>query len=114
MKKRISKVERNRNKPGRKIGTPKTGGRIAGTPNKLTASVKRAFQYAFAENGGNVWIARWAKEHESEFFRLFARLIPSDSSDPDIDEITHVTVEIVGSESGGYSRKRLSSDISEN
>jgi hypothetical protein len=27
---------------GRKKGTPKTGGRAAGTPNKTTASVKEA------------------------------------------------------------------------
>ncbi len=31
-------------KTGRKVGTPKTGGRKAGTPNKATAAIKEAAQ----------------------------------------------------------------------
>lgn len=31
---------------GRKKGTPKTGGRQEGTPNKMTLSAKEAIEYA--------------------------------------------------------------------
>lgn len=64
--------------PGRKKGTPKTGGRTKGTPNKLTVSARDAFQSAFDTIGGAERLGKWAEENETEFFKLFARLIPQD------------------------------------
>lgn len=54
----------------------KTGGRIAGTPNKLTKSAREAFALAFDEMGGLEKLAAWAKANPTEFYKLYARLIP--------------------------------------
>ena len=56
--------------PGRKKGTPKTGGRLKGTPNKVTVAVREAaLQHApeaIAE------LARLMKKGESEQVRIAA------------------------------------------
>jgi hypothetical protein len=51
-------------------------GRKKGTPNKLTMAAKEAFEYAFQDIGGPEALARWARKHQTMFYRLFARLIP--------------------------------------
>lgn len=57
-------------RPGRKPGSPKTGGRKAGTPNKATADVKSLAQkYAPAALEE---LARLAREAESEAARVAA------------------------------------------
>lgn len=58
-------------------GAPKTGGRIAGTPNKLTVAAKVAFEFAFAGIGGKEALTTWARANQTEFYKLYARLIPS-------------------------------------
>lgn len=57
-------------------GTPKTGGRKAGTPNKSTKNAREAFQLAYEGLGGVQKLTEWAKENQTEFFKLYARLIP--------------------------------------
>lgn len=54
----------------------KTGGRQAGTPNRLTKSAREAFQFAFDQAGGYASLGRWAKKNRTEFYKLYARLIP--------------------------------------
>ncbi len=54
----------------------KTGGRQKGTPNRMTATAKQAFQLAFEELGGVPALTAWAQDNPSDFFRLYARLIP--------------------------------------
>lgn len=54
----------------------KTGGRKKGTPNKLTASAREAFAAAFRGLGGSDGLMRWAEENQTEFYKLYARLIP--------------------------------------
>lgn len=56
----------------------KTGGRQKGTPNKITASAREAFQHAFNTIGGHEALAQWAKKNPSDFFKLYARLISQD------------------------------------
>jgi hypothetical protein len=51
-------------------------GRKKGELNKLTRSAKEAFQYAFERIGGAENLATWATENTTEFYKLFARLIP--------------------------------------
>ncbi len=63
--------------------TGNPNGRPKGTPNKLTASAKEAFAFAFAESGGAEALTAWAQENRTEFYRLFARLIPTELSGPD-------------------------------
>ena len=53
-------------------------GRRSGVPNKFTTSSKEAFQYAFDSIGGKVELAKWAKNNQTEFYKLFSKLIPTD------------------------------------
>lgn len=52
------------------------GGRPKGTPNKLTKNAREAFQLAFEESGGFTQLTEWAKKNRTEFYKLYARLIP--------------------------------------
>ena len=54
----------------------KTGGRIAGTPNKVTAAVKDNVVEVFNQIGGQEEMATWAKDNRTEFYRLYAKLLP--------------------------------------
>lgn len=57
--------------PNAGIGRPK------GVPNKLTKSAREAFQLAFeAIQQGKTGLASWAAENPTEFYKLYARLIP--------------------------------------
>lgn len=59
-------------------GSPKTGGRKAGTPNVATRSVKEAIAEAFEHRGGVASLVAWAEENQTEFYKLWGRLIPTD------------------------------------
>lgn len=52
------------------------GGRPKGTPNKMTASAREAFALAFDRSGGFAALTQWAKKNRTEFYKLYARLIP--------------------------------------
>ena len=54
------------------------GGRQKGTPNKVTANAKQAFQAAFDELGGVKSLVSWARTNETDFYKLFSKLIPQD------------------------------------
>jgi len=56
----------------------KTGGRQVGTPNKVTAIFKEAVRTVYEDIGGNTAFAEWAKENPTEFYRIAARLIPTE------------------------------------
>jgi hypothetical protein len=58
-------------------GTPGPG-RGKGTLNKSTASAKEAFTLAFKGLGGYEALTKWARDNETEFFKLYARLIPAE------------------------------------
>lgn len=57
-------------------GKPKTGGRKKGTPNRMSAAAREAFALAFNKVGGVDGLQEWARTHRTEFYRLYARLIP--------------------------------------
>lgn len=61
-----------------KKGQPKFAGRVAGTPNKLTRTVKEAFGEAFEKLGGADALVLWAKTNKTEFYKLASKLIPAD------------------------------------
>lgn len=52
------------------------GGRKKGVPNKFTGKAKEAFALAFKGMGGVGALTRWAKRNPSDFYKLYARLIP--------------------------------------
>ncbi len=53
-------------------------GRPKGSPNKTTTSAREAFTLAFQGLGGAQALQDWAKENTTEFFKLYARLIPQE------------------------------------
>lgn len=56
----------------------KTGGRQKGSLNKTTVSVKQVFEEAFDGLGGAKALVTWGKANQTEFYKLYARLIPQD------------------------------------
>ena len=62
---------------GRKTG----GGSRRGIPNRLTASAKAAFDFAFQDIGGEQALANWARKNRGDFYRLYARQIPMQHND---------------------------------
>lgn len=55
-------------------------GRKKGVPNKATASVKQAIIDAFEKRGGVTSLVKWAKDNETEFYKLWGRLAPTEVS----------------------------------
>jgi hypothetical protein len=53
-------------------------GRKKGVPNKATASVKEALSLAFQGTGGVPALQAWAAEHQTEFYKLWAKMLPTD------------------------------------
>jgi len=61
-------------------GHKKATGRGKGTPNKITASVKEAVQLAFEQLqlDPKANLLSWGKENTTEFYKIAAKLIPTD------------------------------------
>ena len=59
-------------------GRAKTGGRVAGVQNHLTTSFRDAIRLAYQRIGGDEAFAQWARENETEFYRIASRLIPAE------------------------------------
>lgn len=57
----------------------KTGGRQAGTQNKLTSTVKEVFTTVFTElqTDSEVNLKEWGKNNPTEFYKLCSKLIPA-------------------------------------
>lgn len=70
----------------------KTGGRVKGTPNKLTTAFKTAVLTVYQGIGGDDAFTAWAQENQTEFYKIAARLIPTEVSGPDGDAIPLKTV----------------------
>jgi hypothetical protein len=62
---------------------PAGAGRKKGTPNKFTRTFKEAVMIAFQERGGVKQMKVWAGKNETEFYRICARLIPTEISGPE-------------------------------
>ena len=58
-------------------GAPKTGGRQAGTPNKLTADVRAMILAALDDAGGQDYLVRQAHDNPRAFMSLLGRLMPT-------------------------------------
>ena len=56
----------------------KTGGRRKGTPNRITGTVRENVIEVFERVGGVSSMATWAQENRTDFYRLYARLIPTE------------------------------------
>lgn len=58
----------------------KTGGREKGTPNKIGGAVRENVISVFETLGGTKQMADWARENLTEFYRLYARLLPTEAT----------------------------------
>lgn len=47
-----------------------------GSPNKVGATAKENILAVFTRIGGTAGMAKWAKDNQTEFYKLYARLIP--------------------------------------
>lgn len=80
----------------------KTGGRVAGTPNKTTASMKAAIQSVYnklqdAQGGDHAHFLTWAQSEPTEFYKLASKLLPIQLAGDEENPIRHVMrVELVG------------------
>ena len=75
---------------------PKTGGRVAGTPNKTTVKVKDAILKAFDIVGKEKYLVVLAMTDPKTFASLLGRVLPTQISGPDDGPIlTQVTRVIV-------------------
>lgn len=92
----VSTVEPVR-KTGRPPGTPKTGGRKAGTPNKVTADLKSMILGALDAAGGAKYLQQQATANPASFLTLIGKVLPmqiaGDSTAPLVIKILTVTTE---------------------
>lgn len=94
-------MERQANKTSFKPGHG--GGRPPGTPNKLTRTVKDTVLAVFndLQNDPKVNLQEWAKNNATEFYRIAAKLIPTDIR-ADLRHAGKVILEIKRGHRAGY------------
>ena len=61
---------------GRPKGTPKTGGRQKGTPNKFTGELREMVLNALATAGGEAYLVTQAKQNPTAFLTLVGKVLP--------------------------------------
>jgi len=65
----------------KKKGSPKTGGRKKGTPNKVSTNGKKAIQEVFENLGGAEGLKMWAMKDERNleafYTKIFPRVVPT-------------------------------------
>lgn len=66
----------------------KTGGRKAGSKNKAGTTAKENILAVFNRLEGTTGMAKWAKDNPTQFYRIYARLIPTEVSGVDGEAIS--------------------------
>ena len=66
----------------------KTGGRKAGTENKLSGMAKDNIAAVFNRLDGTNGMAEWAKENRSAFYTIYAKLLPLQLSGDEDNPLT--------------------------
>lgn len=54
----------------------KPPGRPKGATGKISGQAKENIQAVFVRMGSTAGMARWAKSNETEFYKIYARLLP--------------------------------------
>lgn len=67
----------------RRKGTPKTGGRKRGTPNKATKTIREAWVEAFNLVNQRIPLHEWGAANPEKFYPLATKLIPIDVTSGD-------------------------------
>ena len=50
--------------------------RPQGSKNKISGQAKENIQAVFTRLGSTAQMAKWAEENQTEFYRIYARLLP--------------------------------------
>jgi uncharacterized MAPEG superfamily protein len=58
-------------------------GRPQGAKNKLSGQAKENIQAVFVRLGGTAAMAKWAEDNQTEFYRIYSRLLPHEVSGTD-------------------------------
>jgi hypothetical protein len=66
--------------PKDNIGVGKGKGRPAGSVNKLGSTAKENIAAVFVRMGGTAEMTKWAKANPTQFYSLYAKLIPVEVS----------------------------------
>ena len=94
----VKKSQRKSNlPPGPGPGRPK------GVPNKVNGLAKDAVARVFEEIGGIANMAMWAKDNPTQFYQLYAKLIPvqvDGAGENGEHLISGVTIKLVGGKGG--------------
>lgn len=59
-------------------GSPKTGGRVKGTPNKITTDLREMALAALDEAGGKTYLLNQATTNPNAFLSLLGKCLPKD------------------------------------
>lgn len=94
--------ELDKRRVGKPKGLPKSGGRVKGTPNKLTAQVKEMILKALDEAGGVEYLVEQARLSPSAFLALVGKVLPLQVN-ADVSAASVTRIEIVAVEPGGDS-----------
>lgn len=78
-------------------GKREGAGRKKGVPNKQTTAVKQCIINAFENIGGVQNLSRWASENETEFYKLWGRMIPHEVTGEDGGDIKITVTRMVKS-----------------
>lgn len=73
-------------------GKPKTGGRLPGVSNKLTWAFCDAVRHVYTGLGGHANFLAWAKDNQTEYYRIASRLIPGEMREDSGDQPIRVIV----------------------
>jgi hypothetical protein len=59
-------------------GAPKSGGRVKGTPNKVTADLRDMIRNALEKKGGQEWLEAQMDANPVAFMSLISKIIPAE------------------------------------
>ena len=74
----MSEGNRGNPHPTRKDPPPPGPGRPKGSRNKLGVEVKASIMWVFTNLGGIPTMTNWARRNKTEFYKIYARLIPTE------------------------------------
>jgi hypothetical protein len=63
----------------------KTGGRVAGTPNRFSADLRQMILGALSDAGGREYLVRQADKNPAAFMVLVGKVLPTQMTGPDGD-----------------------------
>lgn len=76
-------------------GHTKVGGRKANTPNKVTVGAKKMLEAVHARIGGEQAMTEWAAQNQTEFYKLWSKILPQEVTGENGGPITFEKIERV-------------------